>query len=144
VDARVNFAGYTAIRDPNYQIKTSNPFEDQQRDYEQTIQPESGKASDITRELLKNVEYSANLVSVASKAGARGQIASIEKYSQPVQVPIQDRKLAYFLGKHILITGASSGIGRTLAFFYLNNGARVALVGRDVVELDSIARQFPA
>jgi len=57
-----------------------------------------------------------------------------------VQVPIEDRKLPYFLGKHILITGASSGIGRTLAFFYLNNGARVALVGRDVMELDSIAR----
>ncbi|MFO0116806.1 MAG: SDR family NAD(P)-dependent oxidoreductase [bacterium] len=52
--------------------------------------------------------------------------------------------MPYFLGKNILITGASSGIGRTLAFFYLNNGARVALVGRDVAELDSIARQFPA
>jgi NADP-dependent 3-hydroxy acid dehydrogenase YdfG len=52
--------------------------------------------------------------------------------------------LLYFLGKCIVITGASSGIGRTLAFWYLNNGARVALVGRDIKELDAIAKQFPA
>jgi NADP-dependent 3-hydroxy acid dehydrogenase YdfG len=51
---------------------------------------------------------------------------------------------SYFLGKCILITGASSGIGRTLAFWYLNNGARVALVGRDVAEMDKIAKQFPS
>jgi len=38
----------------------------------------------------------------------------------------------YFLQKCVLITGASSGIGRTLSFWYLNNGARVALVGRDI------------
>ena len=65
VDPRVNFAGYTAIRDPNFQIKTKHPFEDQQRDYEQTLQPESGQAGDASREFLQNVEYSANLPTVA-------------------------------------------------------------------------------
>ena len=43
-----------------------------------------------------------------------------------------------------MITGASSGIGRTLSFWYLNNGARVALVGRDLGELEKIGRLFPA
>ena len=37
--------------------------------------------------------------------------------------------LPYFTGKKILLTGASSGIGRGLAYWYLNKGAKVALVG---------------
>ena len=43
-----------------------------------------------------------------------------------------------------MITGASSGIGRSLAFWYLNNGAKVALVARDLKELDSIGKLFPS
>lgn len=50
----------------------------------------------------------------------------------------------YFLDKRILITGSSSGIGRSLAYWYLNNGARVALVGRDKVSLQEIGREFPS
>ena len=50
----------------------------------------------------------------------------------------------YFLKKVIVITGASSGIGRTLAFWYLNNGARVALVARDIQELDRIGKMYPS
>lgn len=45
---------------------------------------------------------------------------------------MQVKKEGYFLQKVVLITGASSGIGRSLAFWYLNNGARVCLVGRDL------------
>lgn len=37
--------------------------------------------------------------------------------------------LPYYFDKRILITGSSSGVGRSLAFWFLNNGARVALVG---------------
>ena len=44
----------------------------------------------------------------------------------------------------MVITGASSGIGRTLAYWYLNNGAKVALVGRDIAELDNIGKNFPS
>ena len=40
-------------------------------------------------------------------------------------------KLPYYFEKRVLITGSSSGIGRSLAFWFLNQGARVALVGRD-------------
>ena len=43
-----------------------------------------------------------------------------------------------------MVTGASSGIGRALAYWYLNNGARVALIGRDIRELDSIAMKYPS
>ena len=50
----------------------------------------------------------------------------------------------YFLDKRVLITGSSSGIGRCLAFWYLNNGARVALVGRDKDSLTEIGKQFPS
>jgi NAD(P)-dependent dehydrogenase (short-subunit alcohol dehydrogenase family) len=50
----------------------------------------------------------------------------------------------YFLDRRILITGSSSGIGRCLAFWYLNNGARVALVGRDKDSLTKIAKEFPS
>jgi NADP-dependent 3-hydroxy acid dehydrogenase YdfG len=53
-------------------------------------------------------------------------------------------KPSFFFNKCILVTGASSGIGRTLAFWYLNNGAKVALVGRDMVELENIGKLYPA
>ena len=56
----------------------------------------------------------------------------------------KSEKKNFFLGKCVVITGASSGIGRTLAFWYLNNGARVALVGRDIQELQNIGCEYPA
>ena len=54
------------------------------------------------------------------------------------------KKDGFFLHKVVVITGASSGIGRGLAYWYLNNGARVALIGRDIRELDRIAKSFPS
>ena len=36
-----------------------------------------------------------------------------------------------FLLKRIVITGASSGIGQALSYWYLNQGAIVFLVGKD-------------
>ena len=42
-----------------------------------------------------------------------------------------------------MITGAGSGIGRCLAYWYLNNGAKVALVGRVIDDLDAIGREYP-
>lgn len=46
--------------------------------------------------------------------------------------------------KVVLVTGASSGIGRSLAFWYLNNGAKVCMTGRDLSPMDTVAKQFPA
>ena len=34
-----------------------------------------------------------------------------------------------FLNKNVLVTGASSGIGQSVAYFFLNSGAQVAMVG---------------
>ena len=49
----------------------------------------------------------------------------------------------YFMGKRIVITGASSGIGTALSYWYLNQGAVVILVGRDEEGLKMIASKFP-
>ena len=50
----------------------------------------------------------------------------------------------WFFKKKVLITGATSGIGRALALWYLNNGAQVILVGRDLTELTQIGQSYPA
>lgn len=42
-----------------------------------------------------------------------------------------------------MVTGASSGLGRTLCYWYLNNGAKVVLIGRDRDELCEIGEAFP-
>lgn len=50
----------------------------------------------------------------------------------------------YFADKCVMVTGASSGIGRACATWLLNQGARVALVGRDVEVLKDIGVKFPS
>lgn len=46
--------------------------------------------------------------------------------------------------KHILITGASSGLGAELARTYAAPGATLALTGRDAARLESVAQQCRA
>jgi len=48
-----------------------------------------------------------------------------------------------FINARVLITGASSGIGRSCALYFLNCGAKVVLCGRDIDTLKTIAKQFP-
>ncbi len=47
-----------------------------------------------------------------------------------------------FLNKKVVITGASSGIGRALATYFLNSGSFVVLVGRDVESMKLICKSF--
>ncbi len=56
---------------------------------------------------------------------------------------VNSQLLPYFFKKRVLITGASSGIGMALAYYYLNHGAKVALVGRDIDTLQEIGKQYP-
>ena len=46
-----------------------------------------------------------------------------------------------FLGKNVVITGASSGIGQSAAIFFLNSGANVVLVGRDEDTMKSYCKK---
>ena len=53
------------------------------------------------------------------------------------------RLVNYFMGKRIVVTGASSGIGMAMSYWYLNQGAVVVLVGRDEEALKSVAKDYP-
>lgn len=46
-----------------------------------------------------------------------------------------------FLGKNVVVTGASSGIGQSAAIYFLNSGANVILAGRDVKTMESFCKQ---
>jgi short-subunit dehydrogenase len=48
-----------------------------------------------------------------------------------------------FLNKKILITGASNGIGKSVATYFLNSGATVVLVGKDTESLKTLSKNFP-
>jgi short-subunit dehydrogenase len=45
-------------------------------------------------------------------------------------------------GKHVLVTGASRGLGRSIADRCHRDGARVSLVGRSQTELGALVEQF--
>ena len=47
------------------------------------------------------------------------------------------------MNKRIVVTGASSGIGQAMSFWYLNQGASVVLVGQDENTLKHMAQQYP-
>src|SRR3990172_4148540 len=52
------------------------------------------------------------------------------------------QKLTSYEGLTVLVTGASSGIGRLLALRFAREGARVALVARRVGELEAVAEEI--
>ena len=54
-----------------------------------------------------------------------------------------DVKTNEFYLKKIVITGASSGIGACCANYFLNCGAQVVLVGRDIQNMKSTSKKFP-
>jgi len=47
-----------------------------------------------------------------------------------------------FFGKNIVVTGASSGIGQSVAIYFLNCGANVILAGRDVETMKSLCNKY--
>jgi NADP-dependent 3-hydroxy acid dehydrogenase YdfG len=53
-------------------------------------------------------------------------------------------QLLSFSEKAVVVTGASSGIGRAIALAFAAQGARLCLVGRDAARLDATAREAAA
>ena len=47
-----------------------------------------------------------------------------------------------FLGKNVVVIGASSGVGQSAAIYFLNNGANVILAGRDVETMQSFCKKY--
>jgi NAD(P)-dependent dehydrogenase (short-subunit alcohol dehydrogenase family) len=45
-----------------------------------------------------------------------------------------------FFNKNIVVTGASSGIGQSVAYYFLNAGANVILVGKDVETMKTMCK----
>ena len=46
-----------------------------------------------------------------------------------------------FLRKNVVITGASSGIGQSLAYYFLNKGANVILIGQDQETMKQMCKE---
>ncbi|KAF8880902.1 hypothetical protein CPB84DRAFT_1792194 [Gymnopilus junonius] len=55
--------------------------------------------------------------------------------------PTRPRKVTK-LGERVLVLGATSGVGRTIARQYAARGARVCMVGRRAVLLDEVEREY--
>lgn len=49
-----------------------------------------------------------------------------------------------FVDKVVVVTGAGSGIGKATAERFLDEGAKVALVGRTKSKLEDVAKPYPA
>lgn len=47
-----------------------------------------------------------------------------------------------FFNKNIVVTGASSGIGQSVAIYFLNCGANVILAGRDVETMNGFCKKY--
>ena len=58
-----------------------------------------------------------------------------------VFVPVSGPK-NFFYNKVVVITGASSGIGRALVYFYLNSGAKLAFCGTNDYQLVRMGQSF--
>jgi NAD(P)-dependent dehydrogenase (short-subunit alcohol dehydrogenase family) len=56
---------------------------------------------------------------------------------------VKENTTSEFLNKRVIITGASSGIGKACAYYFLNAGAKVVLCGRDYTALKKIGDKFP-
>lgn len=63
--------------------------------------------------------------------------------SQPIQVVVS--QIVYekmFLGKHVLVTGGTSGIGLEIAKKFLFLGAKVTITGRNIDKLNDIKKEI--
>ena len=75
----------------------------------------------------------------------RIKLFCIEINNKNIRMEDNKRKIEAkeFLNKTVVITEASSGIGKACALYYLNEGAKVFLCGRDENSLREIGEKFP-
>jgi NAD(P)-dependent dehydrogenase (short-subunit alcohol dehydrogenase family) len=62
---------------------------------------------------------------------------------EQIEIPASFAGVADVIGKRVVITGASRGLGRLLAHAFSQGGARVALVARNEVDLKAVAAELP-
>jgi hypothetical protein len=105
----------------------------------ETPQPPERLAARVQRNCLKQVQLFnfINMEPFFTNHEGPGEMLSSSR--DELNAP---QKTCYFVNKRILITGASSGLGAALSYWYLNNGAKVALVGRNLAALKSIGCCF--
>ena len=50
--------------------------------------------------------------------------------------------IPWFYDKVVVITGGSSELGHALSYWYLNHGAKVAMVGRNIKKIEEFGRNY--
>ena len=55
---------------------------------------------------------------------------------------IEEEEDNEFLNKKIIVTGASSGIGLTVALYFLNCGSQVILAGQDIATMKNVCEKY--
>ena len=82
----------------------------------------------------------------SNRSGSRNAAKSAAKAPTKIAEPRSSRLIsgAYFRDRTVLVTGASSGIGRDLALAFAKMGAKVALVARRKALLETLADEIAA
>jgi 3-oxoacyl-[acyl-carrier protein] reductase len=90
-----------------------------------------------------NFNYNQNLDQRSNQNQNQNQGSKGFKNEEQIAAYLKRANGGDFINKKFLLTGASSGVGNSLAYFLLNNGAKVLLCGRDIETLKIIGEKFP-
>jgi NAD(P)-dependent dehydrogenase (short-subunit alcohol dehydrogenase family) len=77
-----------------------------------------------------------------SETEAAAKYPAVDEVDEAFMVPHDSRAMPRFQGKVILVTGGSSGIGYASAMAFLEEGAKVAITGRDGTRLRNAEKEL--